>query len=90
MHMICATVAHMKEQPETPSRSIQSGNLPFSPRKYVVSDPHEHDTLRLGDLVSVACHEYDMAFYLYRHRDGTLHLLADGSDQYVHVEEYDG
>lgn len=55
-------------------------------KRYRITHPHDHKTLRPGDVV-VMTETPTYENLLLRELDMTLHRLQDGSDQYVHMVE---
>lgn len=68
---------------ETP-KTTHAGNVKPGPAKYLVTEPHDHEKLKHGDIVWVA---EDCRFnnVLVRCSDHTIHRLVDRNDQYVHL-----
>ncbi len=65
---------------------LDAGGLAASPKRYVVTWPHEHKSLKAGDVVvMVETPKFD--FFLLRESDMTLHGLTGNGDQYVHLAE---
>ncbi len=66
-------------------QNLDAGNVPPSLRRYRITIPHDHETLRTGDVV-VMTETPSLDNLLLRESDMTLHNLRDKSDQYVHME----
>jgi len=68
------------------TRLLDAGSIPASDRRYVVTWPHDHKTLKAGDVV-VMTETPQVHNLLLRLADMTLHGLTDEHDQYVHLDE---
>jgi hypothetical protein len=66
---------------------MNAGQIPPSMKRYIITDAHNHATLRCGDVVVMT--ETPTAFenVFIREPDMTLHSLRDDNDQYVHLSE---
>lgn len=71
----------MKEQ----ERSV--GCIEPSVRQYIVTQTHDHLTLKPGDLVVMTITPETGRNLLLRISDMTLHVLVDLNEQYVHLVE---
>ena len=67
-------------------KTLDAGSVEVSDRRYVVTWPHEHNTLKAGDVVVMVVTPQARNLLL-RLADMTLHSLEDGYDQYVHLDE---
>jgi hypothetical protein len=65
-------------------KETDAGNVPPSPKKFIVTGIHDHKTLKLGDVVLVV-KAPNMENLLFRFSDCTLHDTQDKHDQYVHL-----
>jgi NADH:ubiquinone oxidoreductase subunit E len=65
---------------------LDAGGVAPSDRKYVVTHPHAHKTLKTGDVVVMVCTP-KYCNLLLRIEDMTLHDLEDEHDQYVHMAD---
>ena len=65
---------------------LDAGSIEPSTKRYIVSFPHAHKTLRTGDVV-VMIETPRKEKFLLRESDMTMHWLTDDGDQYVHLEE---
>jgi hypothetical protein len=65
---------------------LDAGGVAPSKRRYVVTHPHAHKTLKTGDVVVMVCTP-QFCNLLLRTEDMTLHELEDEHDQYVHLVE---
>ena len=82
----------MKTENENAAKLVRSddlldaGSVTASDIRYVVTIPHNHKTLKSGDVVVMT--ETPMRHnLLIRISDMTLHRLTDEYDQYVHLSE---
>ena len=65
---------------------LDAGSVAPSMKRYRIIWPHNHKTLRAGDVV-VMTETPRLENMLLREPDMTLHVLQDDSDQYVHMVE---
>ena len=65
---------------------LDAGGIAPSMTRYRVTWPHEHKTLRAGDVV-VMTETPSLENMLLREPDMTLHRLQDDGGQYVHMVE---
>lgn len=65
---------------------LDAGSVAPSTKRYRINWPHNHKTLRAGDVV-VMTQTPRLENMLLRESDMTLHVLQDDSDQYVHMVE---
>lgn len=63
-----------------------SGSIGVDGKIYVVTYTHDHDTLKVGDHVTMGCLGKEYAAIV-RITDHTLHAIKDSHGQYVHLEE---
>ncbi|MFA5635707.1 MAG: hypothetical protein WC977_07355 [Anaerovoracaceae bacterium] len=63
---------------------LDAGAIVPSTMRYTVTNPHDHDTLKAGDVVVLVA-DHLINYFLLRTEDMTLHSLKDGGDQYVHL-----
>lgn len=68
----------------TTGPDISAGNVSPSTRRYEVTYPHDHKTLKIGDVVVMA-ETPKLENVLIRLTDMTLHRICDDSEQYVHL-----
>lgn len=71
---------------EHPGAWLDAGSVAPSMKRYRIIWPHNHKTLRAGDVV-VMTETPRYENLLLREPDMTLHGLQDDSDQYVHMVE---
>jgi hypothetical protein len=65
---------------------LDAGSVCGSSKRYVVTWPHEHKTLKLGDVVVMVVTPRNDNLLL-REIDMTLHGIKDEYDQYIHLAE---
>ena len=65
---------------------LDAGNITQSPKRYIVTFPHKHKTLVVGDVV-VLVENSRLDYFLLRVADMTLHVLKDDHGQYVHLKK---
>lgn len=65
---------------------IDSGDVGPSQKTYRVTWPHDHETLKTGDLVRIVLDPSKNTLIL-RVDDSSLHPVQDKHKQYVHLEE---
>ncbi len=70
----------------TPEPHMDAGSVAPSTKRYSVTNPHDHRTLKAGDSV-VMVEAPNLDNLLLREPDMTLHRLQDKHDQYVHLIE---
>lgn len=68
---------------------LDAGLVPQSMRRYRITYPHDHKSLRAGDVVVMTRYSA-YGNLLLRESDMTLHRLQDNRDQYVHMVERKG
>lgn len=66
---------------------MHAGSISPSSNKYLVSDPHDHRSLKHGDIV-VLSESPGRHNLIIRLSDMSLHQLKDEYDQYVHLEPF--
>ncbi len=66
---------------------MNAGQVAPSMRRYLITDAHDHKTLRCGDVVVMSETPRTLENLFIREPDMTLHELQDESSQYVHVSE---
>jgi hypothetical protein len=65
---------------------LNAGDVPPSGKMYVITWPHDHETLKAGDVGTII--ENSVLENVFRREsDMTLHPLKDGMGQYVHLTE---
>jgi len=80
------TACQPRHSQAAPAPWLDAGSAPASPRRYNVTWPHDHPTLKTGDeVVMVESPRPEMRNWLLRVSDMTLHPLKDENDQYVHL-----
>ena len=65
---------------------LDAGGVEPSTRRYVVTHPHDHLTLKSRDVVVMVCTP-KFENLLLRIEDMTLHALEGKHEQYVHLAE---
>lgn len=65
---------------------IDAGQIKPSEKRYRVTWPHDHQSLKIGDVVILVALPFNAPMLL-REPDMTLHNAFDGNRQYVHIEE---
>ena len=68
--------------------SRSAGSVEQSARPWIVSDIHNHRTLKRGDIVFMVVSP-DGSHFLLRFWDMTLHRVMDDSGKYVHLTRSD-
>lgn len=66
-------------------KNQSAGKVVPSKEPLIVTDSHEHLTLKDGDTVIMVESPNLTKNLLFRCSDATLHVLADPADQYVHL-----
>jgi hypothetical protein len=70
-----------------------TGNEAPSSKRYRVTDPHNYEDLKVGDIVTLAItpvlHGYTPINFLIRIDDMTLHPTKDKNCQFIHLETID-
>lgn len=68
---------------------LDAGDVGPSSTKYVVTWPHGHRQLKMGDVVTVVETPGGKMNLLLRWSDGTLHETSDHHGQYVHLRKHE-
>jgi hypothetical protein len=72
------------------TESKSAGSIQASSDRYVVTETHDHKTLKYGDHVVVSATEKCDFFLIIRLDDMTLHEMKDKYGQYVHLARFIG
>jgi hypothetical protein len=68
------------------SASIHAGYVAPGPKRYTVTESHDHEDMVWGDVVLMV-EDPSLKNWLLRLSDFTLHHLKGQADQYVHLAE---
>jgi hypothetical protein len=70
------------------NNETDAGSVGASSQRYIVTNRHDHGTLKLDDVVVIIEAPDSCLFnYLIRVDDITLHPLKDDHGQYVHIKK---